>query len=154
MCTSIGCSEVQTYIQSGNVVFSCIISANALEGPFEKAIRERFHFSIPVVVRSASSCSRYVNGNPFPEESTKGSDWVLLALSKLPPKANAATELQSNATRGERVVKQGDAIWIHYANGIGRSKSTPALLDRYVGSSATARNWRTVLKLNEMLGER
>jgi uncharacterized protein (DUF1697 family) len=39
---------------------------------------------------------------------------------------------------------------VHYANGAGRSKLTPALLDRLAGSPVTARNWNTVLKLNEL----
>jgi len=153
MCKGIGCDDVQTYIQSGNVVFSSVISADALEKRFEKAISKRFNFSVPVFVRPALSWSRYVASNPFPEEAKKEGNWVLLALSKLPPSVSAATELQRFATQGDRVVKKGDAIWIHYANGIGRSKLTPALLDRHVGSSVTARNWRTVLKLDEMLGE-
>jgi len=104
-------------------------------------------------VRSASSWGRYVKENPFPNEAKEEGNWVLLLLSKLPPVANAVSELQQRATQGERVVKKGDVIWIHYASGIGRSKLTPAVLDRYVGSSVTARNWRTVLKLDEMVRE-
>jgi uncharacterized protein (DUF1697 family) len=76
---------------------------------------------------------------------------VLLALSKRPPGADAARELQQRATLGERVIRKGDAIWVHYAGGIGRSKLTPAILDRCVGSPVTARNWRTALKLDEMI---
>lgn len=153
ICTGIKCKDVQTYIQSGNVVFTSVLSAEALEERLEQAIEQEFRFSIPVVVRSASSWRRYVKGNPFPDEAKKEGNWVLLSLSKLPPKANAASELQQRATQGERVVKKGDAIWIHYASGIGRSKLTPAVLDRHVGSSVTARNWRTVLKVDEMIRE-
>jgi uncharacterized protein (DUF1697 family) len=78
---------------------------------------------------------------------------VLLALSKLPPKADAAAELQKRAPSGERVLRVGDALWIHYAAGIGTSKLTPALLDRLAGSPVTARNWNTVLKLAEMASQ-
>ena len=153
ICTGIKCKDVQTYIQSGNVVFTSGLSAESLEVRLERAIEQEFGFSIPVVVRSASSWSRYVKGNPFPDEADKEGSWVLLSLPKLPPKASVASELQQRAKQGERVVKKGDAIWIHYANGIGRSKLTPALLDRHAGSAVTARNWRTVLKLHEMLRE-
>jgi uncharacterized protein (DUF1697 family) len=45
----------------------------------------------------------------------------------------------------------GDALWFHYPAGAGASKLTPALIDRAVGSPATARNFNTVLKLGEML---
>jgi uncharacterized protein (DUF1697 family) len=44
----------------------------------------------------------------------------------------------------------GDVIWIHYADGAGRSRITPGLLDRSIGSPTTTRNLRTVLKLQEL----
>jgi uncharacterized protein (DUF1697 family) len=150
-CTSIGCTEVQTYIQSGNVVFSSVASAETLETRLEKAIENRFHFVVPVIVRSASKWGRYVKGNPFPDEAKKEGGRVVLALSKLSPKSDVASELERRATQGERVVKRGAAIWIHYAKGIGRSKLTAAVLDRCAGSPVTARNWRTALKLDEMV---
>jgi len=43
------------------------------------------------------------------------------------------------------------AMWIHYPEGAGTSKLTPSLIDRAIGSPGTARNWNTVLKLEEML---
>lgn len=152
-CAGIGCKDVRTYIQSGNVVFTSSLSAKALERRLEQTIERQFRLLIPVVMRSASSWRRYVKSNPFSDEAKREAKWVLLALSKRPPRSNAASEMQQRATQGERVLKRGDAMWIHYASGIGRSKLTPAVLDRHVGSSVTARNWRTVLKLDEMMQE-
>jgi uncharacterized protein (DUF1697 family) len=43
-------------------------------------------------------------------------------------------------------------LWLHYADGIARSKLTPALIDRATGSPVTARNWRTVQQLAAMAG--
>lgn len=150
-CAGIGCDDVQTYIQSGNVVFTANAPADLLEKRMEEAIEQTFRFAVPVLVRSASSWRRCIKGNPFSDEAQQEGNWVLLAVSKLPPKSRAAAELQRHATRGERVAKSGNAIWIHYASGIARSKLTPAILDRCVGSPVTARNWRTVLKLDEMM---
>jgi uncharacterized protein (DUF1697 family) len=153
VCTNIGCNDVQTYIQSGNVVVTAAVSAETLEARMEEAIERQFRFFVPVVVRSASSWARYVQCNPFPGEAKEEGNRVLLALSKLSPNAGAASQLRHRATQGERVVKRGDAFWIHYANGVGRSKLNPAVLDRFVGSPVTARNWRTVLRLDEMVRE-
>jgi uncharacterized protein (DUF1697 family) len=153
LCVDIGCENVRTYIQSGNVVLTSRETAAALERRLEQAIEQQFGFSVPALVRSASSWASYVKSNPFPGEAEREGNWVLLVLSKLPPSASAASELQQRAAQGERVVKQGDAVWIHYAGGVGRSKLSPAVLDRHVGSPVTARNWRTVLKLSEMIQE-
>lgn len=151
VCAAIGCEDVRTYIQSGNVVCSSTESAATLEQNLEKAIKRRFRCSVPVIVRAASKWRRYVRDIPFPTEAKQEGNHVLLVLSKRPPGANAVLELEHRATKAERIAKTGDAIWIHYANGIARSKLTPAVLDRYVGSPVTARNWRTVLRLDAMV---
>ena len=53
---------------------------------------------------------------------------------------------------GERVRLVGQALWIHYAAGAGTSKLAPSLINRLVGSPVTARNWRTAVQLQQMLG--
>jgi uncharacterized protein (DUF1697 family) len=153
LCSSLGCNDVQTYIQSGNVVFTGTSSPNELEKRLEQAVEESFGFFVPIVVRSAGDWQSYVKSNPFGGKAEGEAKWVLLAVSKKPPKAGAATELEKRATLGEHVVQGKDVIWIHYANGIGKSKLSPAVIDRCIGSPATARNWRTVLKLDEMARE-
>jgi uncharacterized protein (DUF1697 family) len=74
----------------------------------------------------------------------------MLALSKAPPKQDAVEGLREHALSGERIVQVGDALWIHFEGGVARSKLSPTLLDRLIGSVVTARNWRTVLKLDEL----
>jgi uncharacterized protein (DUF1697 family) len=151
LCNEIGYGNVQSYIQSGNLVFSAAGSQLALEAELEAGIERRFGLSIPVVVRAAADWRSYLQNNPFPEASRAEPNRVMLALSKRPPKLNAAHDLCERATNGERVIQAGDASWIHFPGGVGRSKLTPSLLDRVVGSSVTMRNWRTVVKLGEMV---
>jgi uncharacterized protein (DUF1697 family) len=74
----------------------------------------------------------------------------MLALSKAAPKSDAVKGLRERAANGERVIRVGDALWIHFRSGVARSKLSPALLDRLAGSPVTTRNWRTVLKLDEL----
>ena len=76
----------------------------------------------------------------------------MLALCGAPPNEDAVDLLLHRAADGERITRVGDALWIHYAGGAGRSKLSPAILDRAAGSPVTTRNWRTVLKLAEMVG--
>lgn len=150
LCAELGWSNVQSYIQSGNLVFNATAKTIALEADLEKGIERRFGLSIAVVVRTADAWETYIGDNPFPEESATESNHVMLALAKKPPKPDAAEALNERAANGERVVRVGDALWIHYAEGAGKSKLSPALFDRLAGSPVTARNWRTVLKLDEL----
>ncbi len=150
-CAGLGWDEVQTYIQSGNLIFAAKGSAPNLEATLEKEIENRFRLRIPVIVRSAAEWPTLVAGNPFPEAGEKEPNRLMLLLSKRPPAADAADAIQARAKAGERVARNGDALWIHYPQGAGTSKLSPSMIDRLVGSPTTSRNYRTVMKLREML---
>jgi uncharacterized protein (DUF1697 family) len=149
-CVELGWEKVATYIQSGNVVFEAEGEAAALESALEKAVARRFGFERPVIVRTASCWTNYASGSPFPD-AEQTPNRVMLGLSKMSPKLDAAKVLQEKAAAGEQVKLDGDALWIHYPSGAGASKLTPALFDKAAGSPVTQRNWRTVLELHEML---
>jgi len=150
VCARLGWVDVQTYIQSGNVVFTSVAKPALLEAELEKAIERRFKMSIPVIVRPAASWASYIEGNPFTEVGGNEPKLLHLALAKLPPKPDAVDALRERAAGGERIERTGEALWIHFGEGVARSKLSPAVLDRLVGSPVTARNWRTVLKLGEL----
>lgn len=150
LCAGLGWQDVQSYIQSGNLVFQAGTTPANLEADLERAIERRFGLSIPVIIRAGADWPAYLKGNPYPEASQSEPNLVLLALSKAPPNREAVEGLRERALNGERIVQVGDALWIHYRGGVGKSKLSPALLDRLVGSPVTGRNWRTVLKLDEL----
>ena len=152
LCEGLGWAEVDTYIQSGNVVFGAAGEAAARETALEEAISAQFGISIPVIARSASQWPAYVSGNPFPQAAEQEPNRLMLCLSKRPPNPDAADLLQERARDGEQVKLVGDALWVHFPGGAGTSRLSPALFDRLAGSPVTSRNWRTVLKLQEMLG--
>ena len=151
LCTGLGWRAVQTYIQSGNVVFEAEGERETLERILEEAIAARFGFEAPAIVRSAAEWPAYAEATPFPDAAGKEPSRLMLMLSKRAPAPDAAERLQERARDGEGVAAAGDAVWIHYPGGAGTSRLSPSLIDRLIGSPATARNYRTVLKLQEML---
>ncbi|HMB73226.1 MAG TPA: DUF1697 domain-containing protein [Gammaproteobacteria bacterium] len=153
VCLNIGCADVRTYIQSGNLVVTVSVSAAELETKLESAIEREFGFVVPVIARSDSRWEHYVRMNPLIDDAQRDASRVLLVVSKLPPGRDAVARLRTVAAHEERIEQQSDAIWIYYASGIGRSKLTPSLLDRHVGSPVTARNWRTALRLEQIVRE-
>jgi uncharacterized protein (DUF1697 family) len=151
LCGKIGWRGVATYIQSGNILFDAQGTLSALEKQLAEAIAGHFGHRIHVIVRPAAAWPLYLRLNPFPEASEAEPNRVMLALArnKLPP--DAADQLNQYAASGETVAQRTESLWIHYASGTAGSKISPALLDRLAGSSVTTRNWRTVLKINDML---
>ena len=144
------CSGVVSYIQSGNLVLSWRSSASALESTLERSIEAHFGFQVEVIARSAEDWLGYAEGTPFPDVEAERPHLLLLGLAKRPLSPDAEAVMRTRAVAGERVSIVRDAIWIDYASGVARSKLTPAVLDRAAGSTVTARNWRTVLKLAAM----
>jgi uncharacterized protein (DUF1697 family) len=152
LCKDIGWENVATYIQSGNIVFSAAGSIAALEKELAEAIAGHFGHRIHVIVRPAAAWPLYIRLNPFPEASESEPSRVMLALSKKPIPPNTAENLNQYTTSGESAAQRTDSLWIHYASGSAKSGITPALLDRLAGSPVTTRNWRTVLKINDLIG--
>jgi uncharacterized protein (DUF1697 family) len=146
-----GCTDVTTYIQSGNAVCRAPRDLDTLESAIEAAIAGTFGFHVDTLVRDAGQWARYVDTASFPDAASARPNLLLLALARRPLLATAGEQLTARCTGAERLALLPDGLWIDYADGVARSKLTPAALDRAAGSPVTARNWRTVLQLHTML---
>ena len=151
LCAGIGWRDAATYIQSGNVVFSAEAPREGLEAQLEAGIAARFGMDVPVIVRSAEQWRTYAPACPFPNAAKAEPNRLMILLSKRAPLPDAEAALRARAAEHERVAIAGDALWIHFADGSARSRLTPSLIDRLVGSPATSRNHNTLVKLGEML---
>jgi uncharacterized protein (DUF1697 family) len=150
LCGELGWEDVETYIQSGNLVFAAPAKPEELEAELEKAIGERFGLEVPVIVRTATQWAACAAANPFAGAARDEPNRLQLLVSKRPPREDAVDRLMERAQGGEAVKAAGGALWFHFPDGVARSKLTPALIDKACGSPSTGRNWRTVLKLKEM----
>ena len=66
------------------------------------------------------------------------------------PDGDALARLAAEHGGPERIAAGGGAVYIHYPDGIGRSKLTNVELEKKLGVVGTARNWNTVTKLLAM----
>ena len=147
LAAGLGWGDVATFIQSGNLTFTAAGTTAAAEAALEAALARRFGFTVEVIARTRAAWLRHAAGSPFPAAETDHPKMLLLGLAKQKPRADAVEKLRPYATAGERLALAEGGIWIDYNLGIGKSKLTPAVLDRAVGSTVTARNWRTVQEL-------
>lgn len=146
-----GAGDVVTYIQSGNVVFSAGAElARRMPALLSDAIAERLGLTIPVVMRSARQWRTVVEGNPFLADGADPKTLHAVLLAKAPSKKQAAA-LDPDRSPPDVFALRGAVLYLHCPNGVARSKLTNAYLDRTLGTITTSRNWRTVLKLQQML---
>jgi uncharacterized protein (DUF1697 family) len=150
-----GLQRPETYIQSGNLIVDAGIAADEVRAVLEKAIAKRFGLRVDVIVRAASQWQPYLAANPFANDPATLPKMLHLILSRDPLYGGAAKALAERALHGERMAVTGGALWIDYgANGVGKSKLTPLLIDKACGSPATGRNWNSVVKIGEMIEAR
>lgn len=150
LLTDAGCTDVRTYIQSGNVVFQAGPGlALTIPSLIEKAIRDRFGISVPVVTRSAAELRRAAQANPY---LARDKDTSLLHVAFLAAKPTAAQikSLDPDRSPPDEFIVRDRQVYLRLPNGVGRTKLTNAYLDSKLGTTSTLRNWRTVLKLVEM----
>jgi uncharacterized protein (DUF1697 family) len=147
---AIGWRQLETYIQSGNLLFAADGAPETLEPALEAALRDRFGMDVPVMIRTANAWRALLEANPLPDAAREAPSRLLIGVPKGPLRDGAAEALQDRASHGEIVRAAGGALWFHYAGGVGTSKLTPALIDRLAGSPVTARNWNTAAKLRDM----
>jgi uncharacterized protein (DUF1697 family) len=152
LCEGLGWDQVQTFIQSGNVVFEAGGRAGKLETALERALDARFGFIPAVLVRDAKAWRDLLAANPFTVEAEEEPAKVMVGISKGALATGAAATIEGKGAAGERVREAGGALWFHYPDGAGRSKIGPAAVDKAAGSPVTARNLRTALALRDLTG--
>ncbi len=152
LCSNAGCSDVKSYIQSGNLVFRAKPTlAPRLPDLIAKAIADQFGARVPVVVRSADELRRVAKGNPFLRAGADVGTLHVAFLSDLPSAARVAV-LDPNRSPPDQFTVRAREIYLHCPNGLGRSKLTNQYFDSKLEVTCTMRNWRTVLKLLELAG--
>ena len=144
-----GFTDVQTYVQSGNVVLASESKPDQTARKVERVIAERFGLEIPVVVRTKAELARVAKKNPLAKVAKDPKRYQVTFLEK---KLDAASvrRLEAAVAGKEQLVVDGREIYAWHDAGVARSRLWAALADRRLGVTATARNWTTVEKLLEL----
>jgi uncharacterized protein (DUF1697 family) len=151
MFVEAACADVRTYIQSGNVVFRAAeVKTEKLPDVIAKGIAEVFGFRVPVVVRSVAEMAGVIENNPFLKAGASEETLYVLFLSTK-PEAEQIAALDPDRSPPDRFVVHDREIYMQLPNGVADSKLTNAYFDSKLATMCTGRNWRTVLKLYEMM---
>ncbi|NLS70136.1 DUF1697 domain-containing protein [Bradyrhizobium brasilense] len=140
MCIDEGFADAQTYIASGNVVFSSKLDAAKVKAALERRLQAYAGQPVGVVVRSADEIAAVLKANPFPKAPPNYT--VAIFLDEPPPK-DALKDIKGQQDEQVRLGKR--EIYVAYGSGMGRSKlKIPA------AAKGTARNINTIAKLAEL----
>ncbi len=153
MLSGMGLQQVNTYIQSGNVAFvSEIEDAPALQNQIESKIASQFGLEVKVILRSASEIHQVLSENPYLTTEDDTSKLYFTMLDDVPGQAELEKLLTYTFPHDEYQVL-GKTVYLHCINGYGRTKLTNDFFEKKLKRIATTRNWKTMLKMREMVNE-
>lgn len=144
---ALGFRHPTTLLQSGNLVAAHDGPPAEAAALLEAALAKEFSYAPGVIARGVTALTDVIAANPLP--LTAGQDPKFLQYIALAstPEPGALERLTASYAGPETIALQGSDLFVYYAEGVGRSKLTNALIERRLGVKGTARNWNTVTKL-------
>jgi uncharacterized protein (DUF1697 family) len=153
LLSRMGFEDVQTLLQSGNVVFGAAKkSPAALERELEAALAKTLKLEIDFHVRTADEWQAVIDANPFTAEAKADPARLLLTCYKAPLDPAKVKAAQAAITGRERLRADGRHLYMTFPDGQGNSKAA-VVVGKMLGRG-TGRNWNTVLKLATLCGAR
>ena len=149
---NLGFFNIETYIQSGNVIFDTVSKLTNIEisDTIEKSILDKYGFIVPVIIRSVTELQQTINNNPFyQEKNTEITQLHLTFLKDKPLKENLLKIETYNSYKDEFFIA-GKEVYVFCEEKYSQSKFTNNFFENKLKVSATTRNWKTVLKLLEL----
>lgn len=142
-----GLLDVQTYIQSGNVVAKSPLDQLSLQSLVHEVIAREIGADIAVIVRTHAQLKRIMDGNPFPSSAGSRTYFSLLAV---PPAAHLAEDLSRLNFSPDSVRLVNDVIYTLYATKHSDSKFNNNFFERKLKVVATTRNFNTMSRCVEL----
>jgi len=143
------CTNVRTYIQSGNVVFdSEKLNPVTFAKQVEAQIKEQYGYDVPVLIRSQEEITRVATTNPYLTHEGIEIDKLHVTFLADAPKKADAEKIDGITFDNDSFVLLGREVYVHCPDGYGNTKLNNTFFEKKLKVSATTRNWRTV---NELL---
>jgi len=145
----LGHYDVETYLQSGNVLFRSATPRGELTQAIESGIRRRFGLDVSVILRTRSELGATIKANSFAGRQSDPTKLHVTFLATAPGRERVAALEEKRFEPDEFFVKR-DAVYLHCPHGYGQSKLSNAFFEQQLGVVGTTRNWRTVTALAEL----
>lgn len=145
----LGAEDVETYVQSGNVVFKSADGAEKLTRAIEQKIHRDLGLSVTVLVLTRPQLTKVLGGNPYAKGKEEPAKLHVTFLAEKPARAKVS-KLDPERGKPDEFRLVGQQIYLYCPNGYGRTKLTNAYFEKQLGVAATTRNWKTVTKLGDL----
>jgi len=147
----IGFRNAETYIQSGNVIFSSKdLSTNKIETKISSGIKKKFGFDVQVIILTPEEIEYTLKNNPFIKKKKEIERLYVTFLSDFPLKENVQ-KLTLIDYSPEEYKLDGKQIYLFFPDSYGKAKLNNNLFEHKLKLNGTTRNWKTVKTLFELI---
>ena len=140
--------NVRTYIQSGNVVFeNAKLDAPAFGRKAEAAIKKKYDYDVPVLIRSLDEMKQVTKTNPYVKRKGIQLDKLQVTFLAEAPKKAEVEKVIGTTFGNDSFELLGREVYVHCPDGYGNTKLNNNWFENKLKVRATTRNWRTVHEL-------
>jgi uncharacterized protein (DUF1697 family) len=153
---NLGFNDAETYIQSGNVIFSNVddVPVHEIASTIERSILKRFNYNVPVLIRTVEEMRKLISANPFiAQENFESSKMAVMLLYEKTTKAQIQKVIDIDYPPDKFKII-GKEIFIYCPNGFGRTKLYTNFFEKKMGVTGTARNWKTITTILQIAEKR
>jgi uncharacterized protein (DUF1697 family) len=149
--TLLGYGSVQTYIQSGNIIFQTVAcDEKQLEAQISEAILTHFGFEVPVRITTLEELENVREANPFVAENVLDAVQPYVAFLSDVPDIQKKNEFEQLTFQQDKFVFHDRVMYLWYADSAANTKLTNNAIESKLKIKATSRNFKTLLKLIEL----
>jgi len=151
MYTGLGYTSVQSYIQSGNVIFNAIeTDTQSLAGSISEKIHETCGFKVHVLVVPTIELKNALENNPYKTDFLKDPARIYLTFLSEIPEKSLLEAIEPTLYAPDEFSLFDKVIYNYCPNGYSSTKLTNSFFEKKLKVTATNRNLRTSIKLLEI----
>lgn len=147
---TIGFNDVQTYIQSGNILVTSDQTASKVGFVIKQEIFKTFGHDVPTIVLEKNDLESCLTNNPFLTTQNVDLKQLYVAFVSKNLNENTIHDLKVSNFKPDEVHIDTNKIYIKYFIGAGKTKLDSNYIEKKLNLIATIRNWNTINKLLEL----
>jgi uncharacterized protein (DUF1697 family) len=151
LLSKFGFKNIETYIQSGNVVYQYkSIATKKLDILIQDKILQQFKFDVPVITLTIDELKSTAKCNPFSKDKKKDTSFLHITYLSDEPQEDNLDKITGLSYSPDEFMIIGKAVYLYCPNGYGNTKLSNKFLENKLKTSATTRNWKTTNELIAM----
>jgi uncharacterized protein (DUF1697 family) len=146
---NLGFLNIETYIQSGNVIFkSKKQKEDTLANIISAEIKKVFTYDVPTIVKNIDDLKKIIASNPLTKDKSNLVEFLHVTLLATTPTKENIENLIKLKFGDDMFSIIDNAVYLYCPNGYSKTKLTNSFLENKLKVTATTRNWKTC---NELL---